>query len=72
MAIWEDRKDCEKRKIYYSKFRLDNKAGKALMATLKVKIVNKGPRLKTIVCEKLMETRDHLNYMKQRSVTKLR
>ena len=63
MAIWESCKNSEKSKIYKAKFRLDSMEGKALMATGKAKIINKGPRLKTIVCEKLINRRQQLNHI---------
>jgi hypothetical protein len=49
-----------KNDIYRAKYTRQSNPGKALLLTQNALLVNKGPRIRTIICERLMKQREYL------------
>lgn len=57
---WENQLDAIKNELYSAKYTLNTRPGIALMNTLDAILINKGPRIRTIRCTRLEETRNKL------------
>jgi len=60
MAVWNEVRPTRKTAIYAAKYCGGNTASEALVATMDAILVSNGPRLHRIVCERLMQAREHL------------